>query len=184
MKKFKLLLWLVLLLPLTFYAQNIQSLGITTGVGWTNLDLKKVSNISGRGSFNLGLYYAISLTDHLAMESGINYQNNGIHTPKHNICGVVACTEIAAHTHRKTNWSVPIHLKVRFWKQFYVNGGVIFDEIEDEIDLFETYGIGLGYDYPLSESWSLAFNPYYNSYNYDSYRIKDLSMRLITKRHF
>jgi hypothetical protein len=191
MKNFTILACLFTCLHLTCLGQESQSFGIIAGGGVTLLQTDPINYGQEMGveSYTLGAYYSINLFEKFGLEFGLNYQNNALkykHLPDCPDFG--ACpfpSTFVTSKFQYSKWSVPLHAKINFTKEIYLNGGILFNwEINEEFEPRLTYGLGLGYDMKLKEKFTLAINPYYNTSSYYNTEISDLSLRLILKRNF
>ena len=149
---------------------NITSFRITgipegvTGVGWYKIDVKYYGGI--------GVDYSRVLTKHWDIRSGFEYTYDRI------ICYGSAGPDFGLKS-SFSSFAIPIELKYRFKKYFYISGGIFLNvlggqrhygyENHDNVD-FESlyfphksmsfgYGLGIGFEHTLNSGIVLYLSP-------------------------
>ena len=159
MKKIIVISIFFLFVSVSGYSQVKHEVGVTYGksFGAATYTILREGFLLGNSSSSLkknntiGIRYFRSLRTHnkLRFELGVNYLNG---TLKIKPAPTGDSIRDAPHYQNIILFSSPVYLNYRFWKYFFLTGGVLFDYQKSESDTYS--GIGIGYGFGLGARYS------------------------------
>jgi len=163
MRIFTVLIGIFLITSTIHGQENKIKIGMTFSSLWRTdilalLKSEDVPGISGKEFFTAGLTGLYSINKNLALETGLIYGRYKIHV-------VPWGPEQNGYNQFITLIDLPVALKISFLKNFFANGGLLFDfDIRNSGALSNQTGLGMtlgtGFHGKIHERIELVINPY------------------------